>query len=389
MPKSLRVFTVFVASPSDVAPERDCIEEVIQQLNEVWERRLGIRLDLWRWETSAYPGFGADGQDVINDQSPDEFDVFIGVLWSRLGTATGRAESGTVEEFNRAYTQWDRDPSSIKLLLYFKQAAVEMDSIDTDQIKAVREFKKSLPPRGGLYWDFASAEDFADLLRKHLQLAVLDLNDQDGSSPSAAVVPSEPDLSNQGEDEDEGMLDLVDEWEVRIEAATTIITRLAESVATVGQAVTQGTAQLTELGSADTGQKRKIAQRVIANMANRLDAYSSVVELDSPALKAALHEAVGVLDKAVQIAPDFGEGAIQSVLEVRAELVVFEKSMREGRAKTAEMAEIIDSIPRISTVFNRARRRAVSGLKGLVATLDTAGGQLLSSIKLIDRLEQG
>ena len=81
MPRDERVFVVFVASPSDMQPERDALEEVIRELNLTWSRKLGIRLDLVRWETHGVPGFGADAQDVLNRQLPDDPDIFIGLMW--------------------------------------------------------------------------------------------------------------------------------------------------------------------------------------------------------------------------------------------------------------------------------------------------------------------
>ena len=60
MPRQEHVLTVFVASPSDVGDERTKLEEVIRELNETWSRELGVRLDLVRWETHAFPGMGID-----------------------------------------------------------------------------------------------------------------------------------------------------------------------------------------------------------------------------------------------------------------------------------------------------------------------------------------
>ena len=93
MARQEHVLTVFAASPGDVEAERGKLEDVIRELNVTWSRELGIRLDLVRWETHAYLGFGADGQDVINQEIPDDCDIFVGIMWCRYGTPTGRAGS--------------------------------------------------------------------------------------------------------------------------------------------------------------------------------------------------------------------------------------------------------------------------------------------------------
>jgi hypothetical protein len=104
MPRQKKVITIFVASPNDVVDERTKLEEVINELNITWSRNIGLRFDLVRWETHAFPGIGDDPQDVINEQIPDDYDIFIGIMWCRFGTPTGRAGSGTAEEFQRAKT---------------------------------------------------------------------------------------------------------------------------------------------------------------------------------------------------------------------------------------------------------------------------------------------
>ncbi|MYD31374.1 MAG: DUF4062 domain-containing protein, partial [Nitrospira sp. SB0661_bin_20] len=63
-------------------------------------------MDVVRWETRTTPGFGKDPQDVINKQISDAYDIFIGIMWTRFGTPTPRAGSGTEEEFLRAYDRY-------------------------------------------------------------------------------------------------------------------------------------------------------------------------------------------------------------------------------------------------------------------------------------------
>ena len=168
MPRQEQILSVFVASPSDVGNEREKLEEVIRELNNTWSRELGIRLELVRWETHAYPGMGTDAQDVINQQIPDDYDLFVGIMWCRYGTQTNRSGSGTVEEFERAKARYDSHPNSVKLMMYFKDEAVPPSQLDTDQLAAVHKFRKSLGEVGSLYWEFNSLEQFEKLIRLHL-----------------------------------------------------------------------------------------------------------------------------------------------------------------------------------------------------------------------------
>src|SRR5215471_12877404 len=100
-----RTLKVFLASPSDVVEERGALARLIRDINDVLaflapEKHL--KLELVRYETHTFPDLGQP-QEVINRQIPMDYDIFVGVMWSRCGTPTATAPSGTVEEFRRAY----------------------------------------------------------------------------------------------------------------------------------------------------------------------------------------------------------------------------------------------------------------------------------------------
>lgn len=47
MPRKVTILQVFVASPSDVQEERNALEEVVRELNLIWDRSQAVKLDLW------------------------------------------------------------------------------------------------------------------------------------------------------------------------------------------------------------------------------------------------------------------------------------------------------------------------------------------------------
>jgi hypothetical protein len=128
MPRSATIVQVFVGSPSDVKEERDVLESVILELNRVWSKSLGVSFELIRWETHTHPAFGSDPQSIINDQLGEDYDIFIGILWSRFGTLTPRALSGTAEEFNLAVSRTQNGRPDV--MIYFKDAPIAPSKID-------------------------------------------------------------------------------------------------------------------------------------------------------------------------------------------------------------------------------------------------------------------
>ena len=197
-PQNKTVLNVFVASPSDVSDERGIVNDLILDINEYFSKRTGKRFESIGWEKDVVPGFGPDPQTVINDQIPQDYEIFIGIIWNTIGTPTKRAESGTVEEFNKAKARYDSDPSSVRLMLYFKDALpMSMRDIDPDQLKRVREFKASIADTA-LYSEFTSTDDFSKKVRHHLQTILLEWpisQPQDRLSEEAEISEEEAEIS--------------------------------------------------------------------------------------------------------------------------------------------------------------------------------------------------
>lgn len=165
MPKQVTTLSIFLASPSDVAEERNTVKKVIDELNTTLLKSLNIQLELLNWENSTHPSFGAYPQDVINNQIGDDYDIFLGIFWTRCGTPTNKSQSGTLEEFDRAYLRQKK--SRVEICLYFKADPADLYKIDLLQFQKVKDFKESVSKLGGYHWSFLSNE-FETLIRNHL-----------------------------------------------------------------------------------------------------------------------------------------------------------------------------------------------------------------------------
>ena len=208
MPKQTITLSIFVASPSDVLAEREIVKNVVDELNQTFCKPLQLHLEMIGWENATYPAFGDYPQGVINSQIGDEYDIFIGILWSRFGTPTKNALSGTQEEFERVLTRFHND-KNVEICFYFKTDDLDPYKIDLDQFKKVKEFKSSLSQLGGYHWDFNSTH-FKDYLRNHLTLICNKLITRPNELTSN-FAPKEHTPKIIDEDEDEGFYDLLED----------------------------------------------------------------------------------------------------------------------------------------------------------------------------------
>ena len=167
---------IFVASPSDVQQERKCVDTVIEELNTTIGDTYNVRLETKKWEKNTYPSIGEYSQSVINQQI-GEYDIFVGIMKHKFGTPTAQAESGTEEEFNRAYENYKKDGTCKNLMLFFNKENLPQD-IDFEQFKKVRAFKNKLSDKGIYYFEYDDDTKFESLFRIKLNACIKDLYKQ-------------------------------------------------------------------------------------------------------------------------------------------------------------------------------------------------------------------
>lgn len=164
---NVKEYKCFIASPGDTMEERNACEEVFEDINSGLGKILGIRLSSLRWEKDIYPGVGEYGQQVINKQINDNYDLFIGIMKTRFGTPTPQAESGTEEEFDIAYERWENGEID-NIFFFFGNPIMPINEIDPIQYQKVLGFKKRIGEQGVLYLEYTNNEDFKKQLAKSL-----------------------------------------------------------------------------------------------------------------------------------------------------------------------------------------------------------------------------
>ena len=160
-----RVFNVMIASPSDVASEREIVREVIYDWNAVHSERENIVLLPVGWESHSSPEMGARPQEIINRQTLDGCDLLVGIFGTRIGTDTGEYESGTIEEIER------HNALGKPAMLYFSKRLGDSDTFDSDQYAKLEELKKDYERRG-LYEVYDDDVDFKDKFYRQLEIKV-------------------------------------------------------------------------------------------------------------------------------------------------------------------------------------------------------------------------
>lgn len=184
MPFPAQVFRILIASPSDVAEEREIAVRTIQEWNDLNASERELVLLPLRWETHSAPEYGTRPQEVINRQIVDHCDLLIGIFWTRVGSPTGIADSGTIEEIERVAN------GGRPVMLYFSQAKQDPEKLDLDQLAKLREFKKKTLPNA-LLESYSDTIEFRDKLSRQIEIQLRTAL-ASAASGEARVKPASP-----------------------------------------------------------------------------------------------------------------------------------------------------------------------------------------------------
>lgn len=367
------ILRVFVASPDDVAEERDCLENVIKEFNITWSKNLGVRLELIGWETHSYPGVGVDSQAVINEQINDDYDIFVGIMWKRFGTPTHRADSCTVEEFDRAYERFSKNSKLLRIMFYFKDAPITPSETDPAQLALVLEFKKKLKEKGVYFWSYRSLNEFNNLSRIHLSNQVQEWGKSWGHRVESKPITEEKVMEKEVEkEEEEGFLDLIEQAQEGQGSSRESISRMSTLIQNFTEKTKEQTSIINQIKLSQTGFNIKQGKRVFNKMAENMEQFASRMEAEIPIFSKSFSKSMNSYARAITFLNDFKSKEEEKLLKIIEIIHGFLTVLRDVKDVIGNVQTKIGRIPRITTALNKAKRHMLSVLESFNNELITA-----------------
>jgi hypothetical protein len=161
------VLPIMIASPGDMLDARRIVRDLIHEWNYVHSLPNNVVLMPVGWETHTSPELGGRPQEIINERVLKDCDLLIGLFWTRLGTPTGKAASGSVEEIERHLA------AGKPAMVYFSSAPVAPDSLNPDQYAALQKFKQWCQSKGPIE-EFENLPDLSAKFTRQLQITLRD-----------------------------------------------------------------------------------------------------------------------------------------------------------------------------------------------------------------------
>lgn len=145
------------------------------------------------WETDTVPEINIRPQESINKQILHNSDIMIAMFWTKLGSPTGKDQSGTVEEINQFIS------SEKPVALYFSDKKYSPSTIDPMQLEALRAYQSSI--RDNSYYNvFKSTSEIKELVLKYLNVTASEITKKKESNLLIDIQENEKSKPNSLDD---------------------------------------------------------------------------------------------------------------------------------------------------------------------------------------------
>ena len=271
--------------------------------------------------------------------------------------------------------------------------------MDGAQIVKVQAFKRTIAVEyGGLYYQFETTDDFQTKARIHLSKVVQDWLSSNTSEIDSKTVAKTNDAESEvynplanlaaldDGDADEGVFDLIDRGSEAMDEVVQIVTRMGEATNDLGDKFRQRSEEAKKVSGGSGNADRKSAKRIANNAANDLDVFVKRMSVEIPEFHKQNAIFTESFSKVAMISEtDFDEDN-EDVETALASMQQYRGAIETSSESLLEFRQSISSLPRMTTTFNQARRRAVAIMDDLLVQLRTASSQAEDIENLLVRL---
>lgn len=364
-----QIIDIFISSPGDVAEYRNIILSIVQAWNQRNGKSRKLFFNSLRWEDLVSPDIGRTGQDVINKQIGDSYDIFLGVMWARFGTPTEFGKSGTEEEFDRAVAM-HRSGDQIRVSFLFCTADIPFSNLDGTQFANVQSFKKKAQLQGCLTRDFvdeASLINAVNLILDRFANTWATSPSDEGSiilNQSLATDLGDSDSDSLNNENDVGVLDVLDDFARYNDSFIKIMNAWSERLKSVQEKTEIATASLLDLTKFGKPAPEQV-RPIINALTEEMEAFGEWGEKEIVNLEQVMERLSISSLLLIDLSNDFNEQR-SDVLASKDALVNISDTILDTNVSIISYVEAIENLPRLDKMLNRANRKVVQVHRRLV-----------------------
>ena len=362
MPRTATVLSIFVSSPIDVKDDRSKVLSAISAWNQRNGNTRGIFFNPLTWEQVVAPDRGDGGQNVIDEQIGADYDIYLGLMWSRFGTSTGNADSGTEDEFNQAIERHDQG-EAVTISFLFNGAPIPQAQLNGEQYDKIQTFKRKVGELGCLYREYSDDVSLVEAINLILDRAAnkkgAEVENGDASESTEFKLSAQMPLDNE--------LGLIDLNEILEREGTQFAELMADWGSRLGGVKEAASTATDELNSISRfGQiEPKAAKKIINSAAEATETFVDWGEESQNEIDRIIERFSNAYTQIINISEDFDlkESDIHAAILEGQGLLSAISSTNES---LESLSETTLSMPRISKELIRSNKRLSALLSRIV-----------------------
>lgn len=387
-----QIITIFISSPGDVPDDRGLIIRTIDGWNQRNGQSRKVFFQPLTWEQMVPPDRSGSGQEVIDAQIGATYDIYLGLMWSRFGSATRNADSGTEDEFDQAIVRHNTG-ESLRISFLFKNSDIPQDILDGVQFDKVQKFKKKVADEGCLYREF---NDNASLIGA--VNIILDRFANGATSEVASgtkkgrgdkgVSPASGDASDllevEKQDDELGLFDFNEVLESESERFAQLMSEWSSKIGEVGDRATEATDELNSIsrfGQIDPTAAKKIINRV----AKFTDSMASWGEDKQQLIDKSMENLAEALSGIWMVSKDFDPSPedIASGIKAGEGLIA---TINDANHSLEDLAKTALSMPRVTKEMIGANKRLAAMLDRMISKNKTFVANVKTSVEELNAI---
>jgi len=352
---------VLISAPADQTKEVDIVLSSIADFNDLMAKR-NIVFTPVHWQKNVSTGRGERAQDVINDQISD-CDMIVAIVGTRMGTATGKAESGTAEEVFGFCKKENFDTVSYNTHVFFNTFYDgDVLALEPEQLAKVKKFKSEVGDLGILYSPFSNLTTLKKLVTKALDAFYF-------QSKQTQLISLK-----ETEREELGLDDYIENTIDDFQNVTSLITDMGESMTVFSE----------ETGQAKSTQSEDLYMKIGIDAINKL---ADKITDKSKGSQDYLDSAYSNVNSALKIAiEDFlNDKNIDALADLVSSLWELIKSTKEGQIGIQSLEDAIVALPRRNKELIKAKKRVLIPVAGLNTALSDFNNNMELIVTEVER----
>ena len=182
----VRKLKAFVSYSSDTVAFAKALVALGKEISTEAGRTEDWVVDVLIHEVNVNPDIGDNPQDVIDKQLSGDFDLFVMLVWARIGSKLKSGLTGLEHEFAGAKAKREAHGQKPVIAVFFCDGAIAPSKIDPDQLAGVHKFKSEV--QSALYYKtFTTKKELCDRVRASLKqtAAIKPVKPSKAASPSS------------------------------------------------------------------------------------------------------------------------------------------------------------------------------------------------------------